>query len=180
MKRQGDVNVLNINSDDVITQYNLFLDSCDPEYLEWNLDLLTMNKRHTGSNGKSKCTYDTAETNDSIDRRIVLFRDKLVPVNSSFVIPLRALCNVFEIDTLPPECTFTIEFGVNQNPLELFDYNGTTTNEANSKGFMRFAKAPELQINLVEQTASHQIAFEQIFNKYQSYTLDRLVVGFAK
>ena len=36
---------------------------------------------------------------------------------------------------------------------------------------MHFTKAPELHINLMEQTASHQIAFEQIFNRYQSYTL---------
>ena len=170
VKKQGNVNVLNVNSDDVLTQYNLFLNSCDPEYLEWNIDLLTTNSRHQVKE-KSKHAFGTAETNDSITKRIELFSDKLKATNSSFVIPLRSLCNVFEIDTLPPECTFTIEFGVNQNPLQLFDYKSTSTAESDVQAHMRFVKAPELQINLVEQTSSHQIAFEQIFNKYQSYIL---------
>ena len=91
--------------------------------------------------------------------------------NSSFVIPLNALCNVFEIDTLPPKCAFTIELGVNQNALELFDYNATLTSETTQKATMRFIKAPEIHLNLVEQTASYQIAFEQLFNKYQNYRL---------
>ena len=92
-------------------------------------------------------------------------------VQNTFIIPLRALCNFFDIGLLPPECTYTIEFGINQNNLELFDHFGVAAETKSDLGQIRFVETPELHFNLVEQTPSNQIAFEQIFNKFQSYRL---------
>ena len=53
VKRQGDVNVININSDDIMTQFELFLQSMEKKYIEWDEDLLTTTQRYVGIN-KSK------------------------------------------------------------------------------------------------------------------------------
>ena len=108
VKKHGDVNVININSGDVMTQFNLYMDGKAKGYAEWDKDMLTTSKRYTGINGKSKRDNTVAtDTNDSIKQRILLFNDKLVKANARFVIPLKALCNFFNIKgPLPLECSF--------------------------------------------------------------------------
>ena len=175
VKRQGDVNVININSDDLMTQFNLFIESMEREFVEWDIDLLTTNRRYGAIDKSIRENNPTgvATTNASIDKRMELSAAKLVKSNARFVIPLRALCNFFEIKgPLPPECTLTIELAINQNRGEIFDLKLKNANVSpTSAAAIKLVKPPEILLPLVEQSSTHRMSFEQIFNTMQSYRI---------
>ena len=47
VKKLGDVNVINVNSDDIITQFNLYMGSKVAGYADFDEDILTTSKRFT-------------------------------------------------------------------------------------------------------------------------------------
>ena len=100
-----------------------------------------------------------------------LFATKLAKTNARFIIPLRALCNFFEIKgPLPPECTLTVELAINQNRSEIFNLKLKNANASPiSAAMVKLVKPPEILLPLVEQSSTHRMSFEQIFNTMQSY-----------
>ena len=178
VKRPGDVNVININSDDLMTQFNLFIGSMERDYVEWDIDLLTTTQRYVAIDKSIRENNPAGVgalpvTNASIDKRMELSAAKLVKSNARFVIPLRALCNFFEIKgPLPPECTLTVELAINQNRGEIFDLKLKNANANSiSAAAIKLVKPPEILLPLVEQSSTHRMSFEQIFNTMQSYRI---------
>ena len=66
VKKLGDVNVINVNSDDIITQFNLFMGCKVANYADFDEDTLTTSKRYS-VNGKALRANNpaVAETNAS-------------------------------------------------------------------------------------------------------------------
>ena len=54
VKKQGDVNVINVNSDDEMTQFNLYLESKAKGYIEFHKDMLTTPKRYSDFDDTTK------------------------------------------------------------------------------------------------------------------------------
>ena len=107
VKKYGDVNILNTNSDDVITQFNLYMHSKVTGYSEFDRDMLTTSKRFAVDKAQRDST--PTEDNGSLQQRIALFADKL-SMDSRYVIPLRCLCNIFNIrGPIPPDVTLSLE-----------------------------------------------------------------------
>ena len=170
VKKQGDINTININSDDTMTPFELFLDACGDDYIKYETDLLTTTKHRSGIDKSQRANK---ETNASLDERIANFRAKMTQAGGGrYVIPLKCLCNMFNITILPPETELTIEISVNQNALQLFETktDSTDLNRADL-ATMVLNRAPELEIELVDQTPTHQLAFEQYFTRMQRYRL---------
>ena len=99
VKKQCDVNVINVNSDDVITQFNLYMGSKNDGYADFDQDMLTTSKRFSISS-KDKRASTPTETNPSIRARIARNKAKLAE-KSRYVIP--------------------------QGPVQLFQYQGPIT-----------------------------------------------------
>ena len=168
VKKQNDVNTININSDDIKTNFDLYIESCKEDYITYERDLLTTNLHRSGVDASLRVA---GGTNDSLTKRLALFKNR-VAASGRYVIPLRALCNIFNIDVIPPESLLTIEIGVEQDAMKLFD---SKTDVAIDKhrplAMMKLEKPPEIEFQLVDQTPTHQLAFERIFIKKQSYRL---------
>ena len=111
------------------------------------------------------------ELTTHLTKRLALFKNR-VAASGRYVIPLRALCNIFNIDIIPPESLLSIEIGVEQDAMKLFD---SKTDIAIDKhrplAMMKLEKPPEIECQLVDQTPTHQLTFERIFIKKQSYRL---------
>ena len=162
VKKHNDVNTININSDDIKTNFDLYLESCKEGYITYERDPLTTNLHRSGVDASLRVA---GGTNDSLTKRLALFK-KRVDASGRYVIPLRALCNMFNIDVIPPESLLTIEICVEEDAMKLFD---SKTDIAIDKhrplAMMKLEKPP------VDQTPTHQLAFERIFIKKQSYRL---------
>ena len=167
VKKLGDVNVINPNSDDVLEQYQLFLKTCSQDYLKYDEELLT-----SPMWDNIPKSLRVKESNDAINYRILHFRNKLVHNNGGrYRVPLKSLVNLSYIRRLPPETTLQIELTVNQNAKELFEIKKDTAAPDPDPGAITIMKAPELHIETIDQTSTHQLNFETIFNEQGQYRL---------
>ena len=64
-----------------------------------------------------------------------------------------------------------IELTVNQNAKELFEIKKDTAAPDPDPGAITIMKAPELHIETIDQTSTHQLNFETIFNEQGQYRL---------
>ena len=174
VKKLGDVNVINVNSDDIITQFNLYMGSKVAGYADFDEDILTTSKRYliSDKDRRPNNPAGVGETNPSITGRLAQNKDRLAAKNR-YVIPLRALCNFFSIKgPIPPDVTLSLELMVNQNVGEFTETTAKNVLPApTTYAKVVLTRAPELIVTLVEQTPVNQMAFEQIFNVEQSYRL---------
>ena len=167
VKKLGDVNVINPNSDDVIEQYQLFLKTCNQDYLRYDENLLTSPMWDDIPKSKR-----TKESNTAIDYRITNFRDKIIqPEGGRYHVPLKLLVNLSYIRSLPPETSLQIEITINQNGKELFETKKDAAGNDPDPGYINITKVPELHIETIDQTSTHQLNFETIFNEQGQYRL---------
>ena len=151
----------------VLEQYQLFLKTCSQDYLKYDEDLLT-----SPMWDNIPKSLRLKESNDAINYRILHFRNKLVHNDGGrYRVPLKSLVNLSYIRSLPPETTLQIELTVNQNAKELFEIKKDTAAPDPDPGAITIMKAPELHIETIDQTSTHQLNFETIFNEQGQYRL---------
>ena len=161
--------VINEMSDDVKTQFDLFLNELNADFIKYNKDLLTSTKgREVNTNTRAH-----GATNPCIDDRIAQFGGYMNE-ERSYLLPLEAFCNLFSIvGPLPPEIKLVVELTFNQNQNELFEskLGGNDANARANQARFKLTKEPELILGLVEQTEKHRASFEMKFTQQPSYRL---------
>ena len=104
--------------------------------------------------------------------RITNFRDKIIqPEGGRYHVPLKSLVNLSYIRSLPPETSLQIEITINQNGKELFETKKDAAGNDPDPGYINITKVPELHIETIDQTSTHQLNFETIFNEQGQYLL---------
>ena len=87
VKKMNDVNTININSDDIKINFDLYIDSYSEDYIDYETDLLTTNLYRSAITSSLR-VHDA--TNASLTKRLADFRPRLIS-GGRYVIPLNPI-----------------------------------------------------------------------------------------